>query len=86
MAPEPVSRMVRIEGRHIDAVTLSGDEARAPIVMLHEGLGSVGLWRGFPTALNHATGRRVIAFSRFGHGHSDASGTGTRNGPHGLGT
>jgi pimeloyl-ACP methyl ester carboxylesterase len=39
-------------------------------VLLHEGLGSVGLWRGFPQALRDATGRRVIAFSRFGHGRS----------------
>jgi pimeloyl-ACP methyl ester carboxylesterase len=60
-----------IEGRRIDTAMLSGDESLAPIVMLHEGLGSVGLWRDFPTALNRLTGRRVIAFSRFGHGHSE---------------
>ena len=40
-------------------------------MLLHEGLGSVGLWRGFPQALREATGRRVVAFSRFGHGRSD---------------
>jgi pimeloyl-ACP methyl ester carboxylesterase len=40
-------------------------------VLLHEGRGSVGLWREFPQALREATGRRVIAFSRFGHGRSD---------------
>jgi pimeloyl-ACP methyl ester carboxylesterase len=40
-------------------------------VLLHEGLGSIGLWRGFPGALHEATGRRVVAFSRFGHGRSD---------------
>jgi pimeloyl-ACP methyl ester carboxylesterase len=40
-------------------------------VLLHEGLGSVGLWRDFPQALQDATGRRVIVFSRFGHGRSD---------------
>jgi len=39
-------------------------------VLLHEGLGSVGLWREFPAQLQAATGRRVIAFSRFGHGRS----------------
>jgi pimeloyl-ACP methyl ester carboxylesterase len=71
MAPDPVGHTVMIAGRRIDTVTLSGDESLAPIVMLHEGLGSVGLWRHFPTALNQATGRRVIAFSRFGHGHSE---------------
>jgi pimeloyl-ACP methyl ester carboxylesterase/GNAT superfamily N-acetyltransferase len=40
-------------------------------VLLHEGLGSVGLWRGFPRELAKATGRRTIAFSRYGHGQSD---------------
>jgi pimeloyl-ACP methyl ester carboxylesterase len=40
-------------------------------VLLHEGLGSVGLWRDFPDRLNAATGRRVVAFSRFGHGRSE---------------
>ncbi|MGN6866980.1 MAG: GNAT family N-acetyltransferase [Solirubrobacteraceae bacterium] len=38
---------------------------------MHEGLGSVGLWRGFPELLAEATGRRTIAFSRYGHGQSD---------------
>jgi pimeloyl-ACP methyl ester carboxylesterase/GNAT superfamily N-acetyltransferase len=40
-------------------------------VLLHEGLGSVGLWRGFPERLAAATKRRTIAFSRYGHGQSD---------------
>jgi pimeloyl-ACP methyl ester carboxylesterase len=40
-------------------------------VLLHEGLGSVGLWRGFPRVLADATGHRTILYSRFGHGASD---------------
>lgn len=51
-----------------DAATPSDAPA---LVLLHEGLGSVGLWRGFPEALAQATGRRTIAFSRYGHGRSD---------------
>jgi pimeloyl-ACP methyl ester carboxylesterase len=43
----------------------------APIVLLHEGLGSVSLWRDFPEALA-AAHRRIMAYSRFGHGSSDA--------------
>ncbi len=42
-----------------------------PILLLHEALGSVGLWRDFPVRLQRATDRQVIAFSRFGHGASD---------------
>jgi pimeloyl-ACP methyl ester carboxylesterase len=60
-----------VGGRRIEAIELDGDPGRRTIVLLHEGLGSVGLWRGFPAALAEATGRRVVAFSRFGHGRSD---------------
>ena len=48
-----------------------GHPGERPLVLLHEGLGSVSAWRGFPEALHRATSRRVIAFSRFGHGRSD---------------
>lgn len=43
------------------------------IVMLHEGLGSVALWRDFPQRVAAATGMGVFAFSRRGHGQSDLS-------------
>lgn len=39
--------------------------------MLHEGLGSVALWRDFPQRLAAGTGRRVLAYSRLGYGRSD---------------
>ena len=45
---------------------------RPCLVLLHEGLGSVALWRGFPAALSAHTGLGVLAWSRAGHGHSDA--------------
>lgn len=44
----------------------------APIVLLHDSLGSVALWRDFPAALCQATGRFVIAYDRLGYGQSDA--------------
>jgi pimeloyl-ACP methyl ester carboxylesterase len=66
-----IPRAATVEGRRIEAVELPGDAARRPLVLLHEGLGSVRLWRDFPARLNEATGRRVIAFSRFGHGRSE---------------
>src|SRR5438132_849901 len=40
------------------------------IVMLHEGLGSVGLWGEFPDKLAAATGCGVFAYSRAGYGAS----------------
>jgi pimeloyl-ACP methyl ester carboxylesterase len=66
-----IERPVTVGGRRIEAVELPGDADAAALVLLHEGLGSVGLWRDFPAALQAATGRRVIAFSRFGHGRSE---------------
>ena len=40
-------------------------------MFLHEGLGSVALWRDFPARLPRATGRRALVYSRAGHGRSD---------------
>ncbi len=52
-----------------------GAPARAPLVFLHEGLGSVAMWRsraGFwPEQVCHATGRAGVVFSRRGYGQSD---------------
>lgn len=62
---------VRVGGRRLEAVELPGDRTLPPLVLLHEGLGSVSAWRDFPEALRDATSRRVIVYSRFGHGSSD---------------
>lgn len=43
----------------------------APIVLLHDSLGCVELWRDFPARLAEATGRDVIAYDRLGFGRSD---------------
>src|SRR3982074_958673 len=42
----------------------------ATIVMLHEGLGCVGLWGDFPDRLPAATGAGRLVFSRAGRGRS----------------
>lgn len=48
--------------------------AEAPtIVLLHEGLGCLALWRDFPERLAGATGFGVMAYSRAGYGQSDAA-------------
>jgi pimeloyl-ACP methyl ester carboxylesterase len=71
--------IVRINGRGLEVawwhpsppVRRSSAAGRLPIVLLHEGLGSVSMWRGVPAAIASGTGRRVLAYSRFGHGRSD---------------
>jgi pimeloyl-ACP methyl ester carboxylesterase len=66
-----VSRELRVDGRRIEVLELPGAQDEAPLVLLHEGLGSARLWRRFPEALHAAGGRRVLAFSRYGHGRSE---------------
>jgi len=46
-------------------------DERAPVlVFLHEGLGSLSMWRGFPEALCAATRTRGLVYSRPGYGRS----------------
>jgi pimeloyl-ACP methyl ester carboxylesterase len=52
----------------IETKELAG--AETALVFLHEGLGSVALWRDFPDRLAEATGRRALIYSRAGHGDS----------------
>ena len=43
-----------------------------PLLLLHEGLGSVSMWRDFPYQLAAATGARTLIYSRLGYGRSSA--------------
>jgi len=45
---------------------------QVPIILLHDSLGSVDLWRDFPYNLAEKTSRSVIAYDRLGFGKSDA--------------
>lgn len=44
---------------------------KAPLVFLHEGLGSIRQWRDFPAKVAEATGRRALVYDRYGYGQSD---------------
>lgn len=46
-----------------------------PIILLHDSLGCVNLWRDFPEKLAEACSRVVIAYDRLGYGQSDAKHT-----------
>ena len=65
---------VHLEVKHIAAcpAKVQGDAGLAPLVFLHEGLGSVAMWRDWPEQLCRATGREGWVYSRRGYGHSDA--------------
>lgn len=47
-------------------------KGRPDLLLLHEGLGSVSMWRDFPQRLAERTGARVVAYSRAGFGRSSA--------------
>jgi len=57
----------RIEYERIDIANAVGPT----IVMLHEGLGSVSMWKDFPQQLAYATRQPIVAYSRHGHGRSE---------------
>jgi pimeloyl-ACP methyl ester carboxylesterase len=62
----------RAGGHDLEFVRIPARRPDAPeLVFLHEGLGSVQLWRGFPAALAAATGCGALVYSRYGNGFSD---------------
>ena len=66
--PGPRLRDVIVDSRFLELRTIGGEEPA--LVFLHEGLGSIGLWRGFDERVAAATGRATLAYSRAGHGWS----------------
>ena len=61
---------VHLEVQHI--ATPAASATLAPLVFLHEGLGSVAMWRDWPVQLCKVTGREGWVYSRRGYGQSDA--------------
>jgi len=60
-----------IGGFDLEYRMIGPQPSQAPtIIMLHEGLGCVGLWGDFPDRLQAATGVGVLAYSRAGYGAS----------------
>jgi len=63
-----------IEGLRLECAWVTPAAGPAPdrptIVMLHEGLGSLAMWKDFPSALAEAAGARVLVYSRYGYGRS----------------
>ena len=72
---------VRIEYQWIGA-PVSGQQPAEPVrptvVFLHEGLGSISLWKDFPNRFCHAVGLRGLVFSRAGYGQSSPRPAGQR--------
>jgi pimeloyl-ACP methyl ester carboxylesterase len=62
---------VEVCGHRLEYVGIPGHQLhRPPLIFLHEGLGSVSMWREFPARVAGATGCRTVVYSRYGHGRS----------------
>lgn len=66
------TRTLTIDGRQLETLWMPAALPNAPpIVMLHEGLGSIAHWRDFPARLAARTGCGVLVYSRYGYGNSE---------------
>jgi pimeloyl-ACP methyl ester carboxylesterase len=68
-------RFIEVRGRqiHYDIIHPSWLIHDTPLlVFLHEGLGSIGQWKDFPTLLSSATKCPALVYDRYGYGKSES--------------
>ncbi|HEY4659107.1 MAG TPA: alpha/beta hydrolase, partial [Gemmatimonadaceae bacterium] len=66
------SSFITVQGRKLEYRRIASERPGTPtLVFLHEGLGSMSLWRDFPGRVAHATGCGAVVYSRYGYGRSD---------------
>src|SRR5262245_13409542 len=64
---------VEVTGHRIEYERINVGGSRLPtLVFLHEGLGSLAMWRDFPSRVAHATRCNAVVYSRYGYGNSAA--------------
>jgi pimeloyl-ACP methyl ester carboxylesterase len=64
------SGFAEIDDARIQFERYEGESGLPTLIFLHEGLGSVAMWRDFPARVARATGAPVIVYSRLGYGES----------------
>jgi pimeloyl-ACP methyl ester carboxylesterase len=63
---------VTIRERRLEVGRIAAPRPGGPtLVFLHEGLGSLSMWRDFPQQAVTTTGCAAVAYSRYGHGQSE---------------
>jgi pimeloyl-ACP methyl ester carboxylesterase len=71
LADITVAKDLKKKALRIEHAWVGSTDATAPLVVfLHEGLGSVSMWRDFPHRLCQALGWRGLVYSRPGYGQS----------------
>jgi pimeloyl-ACP methyl ester carboxylesterase len=58
-------------GHRLEYQRIAGSSDAPTLVFLHEGLGSLALWRDFPAKVAQAAAASAIVYSRYGYGDSD---------------
>jgi pimeloyl-ACP methyl ester carboxylesterase len=77
LTPSRIERYKRVPFLSINGACLEYEwigrdqHVREPVVLLHEGLGSISMWKDFPTRLSQSLDRPVFVYSRLGYGRSD---------------
>ncbi len=66
------SGFIQAAGHQLEYRLIPAHQLNRPtLVFLHEGLGSLAMWRDFPSKVAAATGCRTLVYSRYGYGESD---------------
>ena len=65
------SEKTQIHGLALETLRIPGPAGSPTLVFLHEGLGSVALWRDWPARLCEQLGCAGLLYSRQGYGQSD---------------
>lgn len=64
---------ITVAGRRLEVSYAAPARSGLPVlVFLHEGLGSLALWKDLPARLNERTGCATLTYSRYGNGFSEA--------------
>ena len=66
-----IGHSITAAGRRLEARYVPGEPGFPVLVLLHEGLGSMALWKTVPDDLCRRTGCPVLVYSRYGNGFSD---------------
>ncbi len=72
--PKPITTTISLKKLTLEVANWQPDEETSPphtLVFLHEGLGSVAMWRDWPASLCQRLGCAGLIYSRQGYGQSD---------------